>query len=324
MNGRLEREMQINEKVVARLKTLPPIFTEWYHYMIASDKTYSTASSYINYIREFMDFYTKGTRDDRFYLKVIPPDIDRYMVYIRTKKVNRKTVKVGDSIRTVKWSALKTFFDFIQDSKGRIDNPVLHTSRPRMKDEPEIAYLEEEEIKAMMRSIQQRSSEKLYARDMCIFTLGIATGLSISSLIQINLEDIDIERGTIEIIDKGQDKHKVYIGDNMKAILEKWLEARNRYFTPKTDALFLSIRNQRINEDTVSLMLQKYADGVVDKHVTPHVMRHSAATAIYKSTGDLYLCADFLHHKRIETTKRYASMSTKNTHQAVMLLDNMI
>lgn len=324
MNGRQERDLIIDRQINEKLIVSPPIFTRWYKSMIAEGKTYRTAFSYLNYVLEFMNFYTQRVRDDTFYLKVLPPDIDKYIKHISTKKVNGHITKVSDSIRSVKWSALRSFFGFVQSTKARLDNPVNHTPRPKMTDVVREEYLDETEIKSMMDSIRRRSSEKLFHRDMCIFTLGITTGLNVSSLIQINLEDVNINDGTIKIHDKDHGSHMVYIGDNMKMVLERWLKDRDLYFNTTSNALFLSSRNQRINEDTVAMMLKKYAEGIIDKRVTPHTMRHSAATAIYESTGDLYLCADFMHHKRIETTKRYTTISMQKKQQVTSLLDGMI
>ena len=70
-------------------------------------------------------------------------------------------------------------------------------------------------------------------------------------------------------------------------------------------------------------LIDKYCD-VVDKHVTPHVMRHSCATNLYERTGDIYLCAGQLHHKNVTTTQRYAELSNEKQKKATSILDDMI
>jgi integrase/recombinase XerD len=70
-------------------------------------------------------------------------------------------------------------------------------------------------------------------------------------------------------------------------------------------------------------MIKKYSN-IVDKKVTPHVMRHTCATHLYEQTGDIYLCANQLHHANVSTTQRYAEISTKKQKQATNILDNLI
>lgn len=85
-----------------------------------------------------------------------------------------------------------------------------------------------------------------------------------------------------------------------------------------SDALFISSFKKRITRDGVRVILEKYSKDVTNKHVTPHVLRHSCATNLYEKTGDIYLCATVLNHKNIATTMRYASMSKdKNRKQQI-------
>jgi site-specific recombinase XerD len=74
----------------------------------------------------------------------------------------------------------------------------------------------------------------------------------------------------------------------------------------------------------VAEMLKKYANGATEKHVTPHVMRHSCATNLYEKTGDIYLCSRQLNHKNVSTTQRYAELSKEKQKRAANILDDMI
>ena len=88
--------------------------------------------------------------------------------------------------------------------------------------------------------------------------------------------------------------------------------------------MFISQFNRRISDDMVEELLKKYSHGITDKHVTPHVMRHSCATNLYEATGDIYLCAKQLHHKNVATTQRYAELSKEKQKKAADILDGMI
>ena len=102
------------------------------------------------------------------------------------------------------------------------------------------------------------------------------------------------------------------------------MEDRKKYFDcSNNNALFLSQENTRISVRTIERLIKKYTD-VVDKKVTPHVMRHSCATNLYEKTGDIYLCAKQLNHKNVSTTQRYAELSKEKQKQAANILDNLI
>jgi integrase/recombinase XerC len=114
-------------------------------------------------------------------------------------------------------------------------------------------------------------------------------------------------------------------GDNLKAQLMAWLDDREKYFSNNcTDALFVSSRGTRLSHDMVDVIFKKYAKGITDKKVHPHVMRHSCATNLYEKTGDIYLCAKQLNHKNVSTTQRYAELSTERQKHAANVLDSMI
>ena len=104
-----------------------------------------------------------------------------------------------------------------------------------------------------------------------------------------------------------------------------WLADREKYFSNcRSNALFVSQRGLRLSDDMVAERLREYSKGATDKHVTPHVMRHSCATNLYEQTGDIYLCAKQLNHKNVSTTQRYAELSKEKQKKAANILDDLI
>jgi len=182
-----------------------------------------------------------------------------------------------------------------------------------------------EEITKIIHNIEMNAQDKFKNRDLCLLKLGFSTGLRVSAIIQIDIEDIDFKHNQIRITEKGDYDNYIMFGDNLKAQIISWLEDRKRYFSDYTSqALFISQRDQRLSDDMVAELLKKYSKGVTDKHVTPHVMRHSCATNLYEATGDIYLCAKQLNHKNVSTTQRYAELSKERQKQAANILDDMI
>lgn len=324
MSGKYEKEIQLEKKIQNRLIGTPKILTEYYYSLIGSGKSYDTAYRYINYIIAFMNFTFKGKYNEQFYVNVKPLHINKYITSLRTKEVNGKTERTSDSIRSVQWSALNSFFQFLVPDYIET-NPVTSTQRPKNKDNPKITYLTPDEISGVLRNVEKMAQERFKNRDLCILKMGFSTGLRISAIVQIDIDDIDFQNNQIRVTEKGDYDNYVLFGDNLKQQLFLWLKDREKYFSENdTKALFVSRNNQRISDDAVSKLFKNYAKGVTDKHVHPHVMRHSCATNLYEQTGDIYLCSKQLNHKNVSTTQRYAELSKEKQKKAANILDGMI
>lgn len=331
MSGRHEKEINLERRIKNRLQDAPSVVEEFYYSLIGSGRTYDTAYSYINCVLSFINFLQlenakrfNSTNKEKFYEYVKPIDINKYMTSLRTKRVNGKEERASDSIRSVRWSSLNTFFQFLVPDYIQ-DNPVANTQRPKMKDNPKVTYLNPEEIAKVLSNVEKTAPEKFKNRDLCIMKLGFSTGLRASALIGIDIDDIDFKHNQIRITEKGDYDNYVIFGDNLKTQLIAWIKDREKYF-PKcgSSALFVSSFNQRISDDMVAVILKQYSKGVTDKHITPHVMRHSCATNLYEATGDIYLCAKQLNHKQVSTTQRYAELSKEKQKHAANILDGMI
>lgn len=324
MNGRTEKEIQSNEKMKEKLKTLPPIFSEFYYYMYTT-KSYNTIDKYILYVQNFAMFVGDGVIQKDFYKKVTPSIINQHFAKLKYTTKNGQTYATSDSFKTTLWSAYNTFFDFLVKNEYLKTNPMEKTSRPAMKDKPEIAYLNEQEMQALISNIKNKSKAYFLNRDLSLITLGLTTGMRVSALVQINVEDVDLENNIVRVVEKRGKVCNIMFGEQVKQHLAVWLHDRDYYFPDlKTDALFISNYQKRMTTDGVRVILKKYSKGITDKKVTPHVMRHTCATNLYEKTGDIYLCASVLNHENIATTQRYAAMSQDRKKNAAKILDNML
>lgn len=324
MSGRYEKEIKFEHRTKEKLKTLPSVVTDYYYSLTGSGSSFTTVDNYINYISSFLKFTFGDKCDEKFYKKVKAIHINKYISSLRTKTVAGQVEKTSDSIRALHWSALNSFFQFlVPDYISK--NPVAETKRPKIKDNPNVTFLTPDEISKIIAHAQNVADKKTVNRDLCILKLGLSTGLRVSAITQIDIDDIDLDHNQIHVTEKGDIDNYVMIGENLKKQILLWMEDREKYFNiSSTKALFLSSRNQRISYDSVRRLLLKYTEGIIDKHVTPHVMRHSCATNLYDKTGDIYLCAKQLHHKNVTTTQRYAEISKKKQKEAIDTLDSMI
>lgn len=324
MSGRYEKEKKFENRIIEKLKVTPSVMTDYYYHLIGSGKSLATTYNYINYVVAFINFTYRDNVKDDFYLSVKPVDINKYIASLRTKEVNGKIERTSDSIRTVQWSALNSFFQFLTPEYIR-ENPVTNTNRPKMKDKPNVTYLTEDEISELLNHVEVQSNRRLRNRDLCWLKLGFSTGLRVSAIVQIDIDDIDFENNQIRVTEKGDYDEYVMFGDKMKEQLKLCIRDREKISDKiSTNALFISQLGKRFSADMLAKQLTQYAGNVTTKKVTPHVMRHSCATNLYEKTGDIYLCSKQLHHKNVSTTERYAELSNMKKREATNILDDLI
>ena len=323
MSGRYEKETQLDNNIKSQLNNMPSIFTDYYYSLISSGKSYETAKTYVDRLYQFVKFTFGDSCSDCFYKDIKPIHVNKYISSLRTRVINGRTKRISDSYKTVCWSALNSFFEFLVPEHLE-SNPVSNTDRPKMRDNPDVTFLTDAEITKVLNNVRETANERMVNRDLCILKLGFATGLRVSAIAQIDISDIDLKNNRIKVTEKGDRDYYVLIGENMKAQILLWLNDRKKYFANATnDALFVSQESNRISIRTINALLKRYAE-VVDKKVTPHVMRHSCATNLYEKTGDIYLCAKQLHHKNVSTTQRYAELSQEKQKHAANILDDLI
>lgn len=324
-NGRLEKEIKEMHKINDKLGSMPKIIRDYYYYLEAADKSYTTIKTYINYIKHFMDYCTNGKYDDDFYKRVTSSTINEYMSSLRYKvNTNGKTERVGNSIRATRWSALNTFFIYLKTNQLIAYNPMEQTFRPSCKQNKNVIYLNEDEIKMCLDNVYKLATKQFVNRDSCIISLGISVGLRVSAITQINIEDIDFKNNTLQVIEKGNKYRVINFGDNLKQKLIACIEDRNLYYPDvETNALFISRKRNRMSVSAVEDMIEKYTKNI-DKPITPHKLRATCATNLYKKTGDIYMVAEQLGHANIATSKIYTEIDHESKIKAANILDNLI
>ena len=324
MSGRIENENKLRDKIEEKLQTLPSIFTDFYNYMEADQKSYATIKHYIEYVADFMNEVAQDENKEEFYKYVTVPQIREYIVSLRRRTENGKEVRNSDSIQATRWSAVNAFFTFLVLDDYLEINPMTKTKRPKNKKEKTIVYLEQDEINSILDKIKAESKPQFVNRDLAIITLGIGTGIRVGALVQINVDDIDFKENTIHVIEKGGKERYLKFGTNTRNILSAWLIDRATYFGDvDTDALFISQHRRRLTTEGVRKFMDKYANGINGKHITAHSMRKSAATNLVKAGVDIQTVADILGHNSVTTTQRYAAVLEQNKQQATDALDNL-
>ena len=139
-------------------------------------------------------------------------------------------------------------------------------------------------------------------------TLLLGTGIRVSECVGLDIEDVDFKNNGIKVMRKGGNEMIVYFGSEVEKALRSYIEVRDKIepLPGHEHALFYSSQRKRINVKTVENLVKKYASQVTTtKKITPHKLRSTYGTTLYQETGDIYLVADVLGHKDVNTTKKH-------------------
>lgn len=322
--GRLEKETQFYNKMKIKLQGMPKILSEYCTSMRANRKAYTTVGVYINNVLHFANFVCDGHIPEDFYKNITPGDVESYMISLETRETKNGTKRTGDDILQARWSSLNTFFEWLIQ-RGYIDkNPIKVVNRPKNNTEHKVSYLTKIEINKLFRAIDREPNKVAAIRDKTVISLALATGLRVSALSNINIDDIDFENNVINVIEKRQKIRGINIGDNMKNMLRSWIEVRNEEFAEvDSPALFISQKNTRLSGDAISDALTKYCNEAGIKRITPHKLRASAACALAKAGVPVKAIAKQLGHSNTQVTMRYIDVFEEDSEKAKGILDNL-
>ena len=208
-------------------------------------------------------------------------------------------------------------------------NPTLLVDMPKLH-QKEIIRLDADEVAKLLDFVescgdeltphQRKYYEKTKYRDLAIITILLGTGVRVSECVGLDVEDVDFQNNGIKVVRKGGNEMIVYFGKEVETALRNYLEIR-KGITPVAGhehALFYSSQRKRINVKTVENLVKKYSSRITTtKKITPHKLRSTYGTNLYQETGDIYLVADVLGHKDVNTTKKhYAAMDDSRRRMA--------
>ena len=323
MNGWMEKNNKIKRKIENDLQHLPPIFIEFYTDMQGDGKSNETIKNYINYVVHFMNYITNDIPQNDFYTNVTPMMIKQYMISLSTIGNGDDERRTSDEYQALRWSAINTFFKFLMMNNHIAQNPMLKTKRPKINTEHTVTYLSKKEIAKVMNAIEHDYTGNMLTRDKAIVGLALATGMRVSALVQINIEDIDFDNNNIKVIEKRTKTRVVYFGDNTKKLLKEWIDVRSKYYGEvETTALFLSQWRRRITTNGVRNLITKYTKDI-NKNITPHKLRATAATQAVAAGISVQTIQNMYGHESIQTTMRYVMALNAEKKEAVNVMDQL-
>lgn len=204
-----------------------------------------------------------------------------------------------------KLASVRTFFEFLI-RKGELKNNLAKLV-PTPRGEKRLpTFLTVDEVVKLL-SIE--GSGALLSRDVAVLELLYSSGLRVSELVGINLNDIDLKNLTVKVLGKGNKERIVPLGSKAAQALDQYLRERLG-MKPGGDHLFVNTRGDRLNVRSVDRIIRKYALlAGIPKNVSPHVLRHTFATHLLGGGADLRAIQEMLGHKSLSTTQRYTHTS---------------
>ena len=320
------------------LSTLPA-FCKDYFRAIDSTTTTKTRISYAYDIRIFFQFLLdenpafKNYAMTDFSVEILDQikavDLEEYMEYLKVYQNGDKTETNGERGLKRKISALRSFYAYYYKREMIHTNPTVLIDVPKIHDKS-IIRLDTDEVALLLDYIEHCGDsltgqkrvyyEKTKERDLAIVTLLLGTGIRVSECVGLDIEDVDFKNNGIKVTRKGGNDMVVYFGEEVEKALKRYLEVRAG-ITPLAGhehALFYSAQRKRMGVQAVENMVKKYSRQITTtKKITPHKLRSTYGTALYQETGDIYLVADVLGHKDVNTTKKhYAALDDARRRQA--------
>lgn len=202
-------------------------------------------------------------------------------------------------------ASLRGFFDYCLRQHWCDTNPALGIKSPKQaKTLPKT--LDVDQVQALL---QTSSKAPLILRDLAIMELFYSSGLRLSELVACNIHDIDYREGMIRILGKGNKTRIVPIGATAVKQLQLWLATRVIFAVDDTPALFIGQRGQRLTPRAIQKRLHEWGiKAGLDAPLHPHQLRHSVASHLLESSGDLRAVQEFLGHSQLSTTQIYTSL----------------
>ena len=320
------------------LKTLPPFCRDFFR-AIEPRTTTKTRISYAYDIRIFFQFLLEQNpafRDwsiDAFTVDVLDQltavDLEEYEEYLKVYQAGDKTETNGERGLKRKMSSLRSFYAYYFKREMIHTNPTVLVDVPKIH-QKSIIRMEADEVALLLDYIEHGGDdltgqkkvyyEKTKDRDLALVTLLLGTGVRVSECVGLDIEDVDFKNNGIKVTRKGGNEMVVYFGPEVEKALKNYLEVRKNIIPVEghEHALFYSTQRKRIGVQAVENLVKKYARQVTTtKKITPHKLRSTYGTALYQETGDIYLVADVLGHKDVNTTKKhYAALDDSRRRQA--------
>jgi site-specific recombinase XerD len=261
-----------------------------------------TIRAYRSDLHQFIHFWQELDEDHTENLS-IRQVIERYLINLFYKKIDKTSI-------ARKFSCFKSFERFLHTQGIELN---LKLTRPRLDKKLPI-YLSVDEVFHLLDTVTNEALPSKYPlRDKTIFELLYATGIRCSELINIRLTDLDLDQKTIRIFGKGKKERVVLFGQKAKDRIVSYLENERIHPQYADEALFLNYRGEKLTSRSIQRIFEMFRSFLaLDRHITPHKIRHSFATHMLNQGADLRIVQELLGHQTLSSTEKYTHVSLED------------
>lgn len=233
-------------------------------------------------------------------------DVDAQHVRVLIAEEHRAGLS-GRSLQRL-LSALRAFFRHLVRAGKASHNPAELVRAPRAPRRLPKA-LDVDQAARLVEIADESGRAGLVARDRAILELMYSCGLRVSELVGLDMRDVDLREAHVTVMGKGRKQRMVPVGRQAVSALRQWLRVRSGWIAEETQALFLARGGARLTARAVQQRVRRWAvrQGL-DTHVHPHMLRHSFASHLLESCGDLRAVQELLGHADISTTQIYTHL----------------
>lgn len=326
MTGREEMDNRKFDNIETTLLNYPDYVEKWYYHLRANGKTASSCRVMVSKVGKFLSFIDKDKSNVRLE-QITPEIIEQYMISIRTKEKNGQREKTSSSYQQTVFSCLNNFLGFLS-KRNLISENYIETQeiKPvKRKDVVERPYLTGKDFRKIIKKISiDKEWDDIRNRDVAMIMLLMNTGMRVSALCAINLEDIDFENRTITIMEKREKTRECVLNEETISVLKDWLEVREYMLsTPWIKALFVTERGLRVKDSTVREAVEKRCKEAGYK-LTPHMLRGGYITILQEATGDINFVCQVVGHEDISTTRKYIISNGEENRKAADIMAKAI
>lgn len=285
-----------------------------------------TRMNYAMDLNIFFDFLSQifNKNKDNFTLsdleKIKSTHIEQFLSYLSYYEFEGKVMKNGERGKARKLAAVRSLFKYLfnhnlisSNVASKVETPKLHLkSITRLEPDEVVKLLDTVENPTNFTNRQKNYNKNTKERDNAIITLFLGTGIRISELVGLNLNDFDFSQNAFKVTRKGGSQTVLYFSQEVADSLKEWLKKRETLEISSDElAMFISLQNKRISVRAVENLVKKFAKEATPlKKISPHKLRSTYGTSLYRETKDIYIVADVLGHKDVNTTrKHYAAIS---------------
>lgn len=334
MNGRLENDIRIENKISNLLDKLPAYVAEWNFNLKAGQKTAATRFDYCNKIQKFLQYIDKENMKEIKLEDINVVNVQQFFIEIQTKKKKDGTIKeTSDSYRYTFWYALRNFFDYMVKRHYITENYVDIIDRPQNHDLERInehrILLTSSDFSKIYEACCHDDKVDMWVirRNKAIFTLLMTTGMRRTAMMEINVEDVDEVNSRLVIIDKKKKRHVYDLSVKACLILHNWMESRKyvlRDAHAENDALFIDEKGQRITQYTLDGIVRRYSKRGLGYEISPHKIRSGCASILYERSHDIEFVRDAIGHSNLITTRRYIVKEKNERKKANNMLSDIL